>query len=259
MRTRARLLAAFLAVFALLVAGCSSSDDSSGDTSTKTTDVRIFAAASLQGSFDDLAKAFTDAHPEYRVAPIVYDGSQALAQQIIEGADVDVIAFANESSLVPVTDAGLAGKGQIFATNTLQIAVAPGNPQNITTLADLAKPGVTTVLCAPEVPCGSASQKLLSQAGVEVKPVSEETNVTSVVQRVANGEADAGLVYATDVAASDGKLTGITPPNADDAINRYPIVVPNDAPSHDAGQAFVDFVLSDDGQKILKQYGFGAA
>ncbi|WP_420039701.1 molybdate ABC transporter substrate-binding protein [Gordonia sp. MP11Mi] len=253
--TRAgRLFAVFLAVMALMLTACggSNDDDASGQ-------ITIFAAASLQGSFDDLAHAFTDTNPAYDVAPIVYDGSQALAKQIVEGADVDVIAFANESSLDPVTEAGLSGPGDVFATNTLQIAVAPGNPKRITTLADLTKSDVTTVLCAPEVPCGSASQKLLKAAGVKVTPVSEETNVTSVVTRVSNGEADAGLVYATDVAASDGTLEGVTPPNADDAINRYPIVVPNDAPSPDAAKAFRDFVLSEAGQKILRQYGFGPA
>ncbi|MCF8587681.1 molybdate ABC transporter substrate-binding protein [Gordonia liuliyuniae] len=254
-RTRTvRLFAALLAVAAFVLTACggSNDDDSPGE-------ITIFAAASLQGSFDDLAHAFTDANSDDDVAPIVYDGSQSLARQIVEGADVDVIAFANESSLDPVTAAGLSGPGDVFATNTLQIAVAPGNPKHIATLADLANSDVTTVLCAPEVPCGSASQKLLTGAGVNVTPVSEETNVTSVVTRVSNGEADAGLVYATDVAASDGKLEGVTPPNADDATNRYPIVVPNDASSPEAAQAFRDFVLSAEGQKILRQYGFGPA
>ncbi|GAA4662537.1 molybdate ABC transporter substrate-binding protein [Gordonia humi] len=257
MSRTARVSAALLALLALILAACGSNDDKAdGSSDAKIT---IFAAASLQGSFDDLSAAFTKAHPEYTVAPIVYDGSQALAKQIVEGADVDVIAFANESSLDPVTEAGLSDKGSIFATNTMEIAVAPGNPKHITTLADLAKPDVTTVLCAPEVPCGSASQKLLKAANIDVKAVSEETNVTSVVTRIANGEADAGLVYATDVAAAGDKLEGVTLPNADDAINRYPIVVPKNAPSPEAAKAFADFVLSAEGQKILKQYGFGPA
>ncbi|MCF8571767.1 molybdate ABC transporter substrate-binding protein [Gordonia sp. HY002] len=253
-RSTAPLFAVLMAVAALVLTACGGSNDD--DASGKIT---IFAAASLQGSFDDLAKAFTDAEPDYQVAPIVYDGSQALAKQIVEGADVDVIAFANESSLSPVTEAGLSGTGDVFATNTLQIAVPPGNPKRIRTLGDLARSDVTTVLCAPEVPCGSASQKLLAAVDVSVTPVSQETNVTSVVTRVANGEADAGLVYATDVAASDGRLEGITPPNAGDAVNRYPIAVPEDAPSPEAAEAFRDFVLSAAGQKILRQYGFGPA
>ncbi|MGI6798092.1 molybdate ABC transporter substrate-binding protein [Gordonia sp. LUNF6] len=239
----------------LLVAGCSSQEQASAGASAP---IRIFAAASLQGSFDELAKSFTAAHPEYSVAPIVYDGSQALATQIVEGADVDVIAFADQSSLTPVTDAGVTDAGTVFATNTMQIAVAPGNPKHVTSLADLTKPGVTTVLCAPEVPCGEASRKLLAAAHVDVSPVSEETNVTSVVNRVEAGEADAGLVYKTDVAASNGKLIGITPADVQVAVNRYPIAVSKKAPSPAAAAAFTAYVLSPAGQKILAKYGFGA-
>ncbi|MBM7369310.1 molybdate ABC transporter substrate-binding protein [Gordonia hydrophobica] len=246
-------LLALLSALALVLAGCGgTSDDSQADGGA----ITIFAAASLQGVFDDLAEQFHTANTQYSVAPIVYDGSQALATQIVEGADVDVVAFANESSLTPVTEKGITDAGTIFATNTLQIAVAPGNPKNITTLADLAKPGVSTVLCAPAVPCGKASQTLLGNAKVTVTPVSEETNVTSVVTRVKQGEADAGLVYKTDVAAAGDALTGITPDGADAVVNRYPIAVTNNAPSAAAAQAFVDFVLSETGRKVLEQYGF---
>ncbi|ALG85643.1 molybdate ABC transporter substrate-binding protein [Gordonia phthalatica] len=244
---------ALLAALALVLTGCASNDadQKAGDRIT------IFAAASLQGVFDDLAEQFTAAAPEYSVAPIVYDGSQALATQIVEGADVDVVAFANEASLQPVTAKGITGTGAIFATNTLQIAVAPGNPKHIVGLADLAKPGVATVLCAPQVPCGTASRTLLDSARVTVKPVSEETNVTSVVTRVKQGEADAGLVYKTDVAAAGDALTGITPAGADAVVNRYPIAVTKNAEAPKAAQAFVDFVLSDAGRKVLERYGFG--
>ena len=220
--------------------------------------VVVFAAASLQGAFDELAEAFAAEHPEYPIAPIRYDGSQALATQIIDGADVDVIAFANEESLRPVVDAALSTEGEIFATNTLRVAVAPGNPQDIADLADLADPALAVVLCAPEVPCGTAAQTLLERAGVDVTPVSEETNVTSVVTRVADGEADAGLVYATDIAAADGEVDGIVPPGADAVVNRYPIAVAEAAPSAEASRAFVDYVLSDAGQRILAEHGFAA-
>ncbi|EGD55136.1 molybdate ABC transporter substrate-binding protein [Gordonia neofelifaecis] len=249
-----RLIAGLLAL-TLLVAGCGSDEQAAASGAAP---VKIFAAASLQGSFDELAEQFTAAHPEYSVAPIVYDGSQALATQIVEGADVDVIAFADQSSLKPVTDAGITDHGTVFATNTLQIAVAPGNPKHITTLADLARSDVSTVLCAPEVPCGKASKKLLDAAGVTVHPVSEETNVTSVVNRVEAGEADAGLVYKTDVAAAGDKLTGITPADVTAAVNRYPIAVSKKAPSPEAAVAFEQFVLSPAGQKILAEYGFGS-
>lgn len=239
---------------ALLLAGCSGTTSSGAEPAQPLT---VFAAASLQGAFDELAQDFEAQHPEYPIDPIVYDGSQALATQVIDGADVDVIAFANEASLEPVTDAGAADASTIFATNTLQIAVAPGNPLGISGLADLADPELSVVLCAAEVPCGAASHTLLDEAGVTVTPVSEETNVTSVVTRVSNGEADAGLVYATDIAAAGDALKGITPGNAGVAVNRYPIAVASTAPSPHAAAAFVDFVMSDGGQKILHEYGFG--
>ena len=259
--------AAALAAAALLLAGCSASPGSAATSGSATGNATgnatsskpliVFAAASLQSSFDALAKSFQKSNPEYPVAPIRYDGSQALATQIVNGTDVDVIAFADQKSLEPVTKAGLAGKGTIFATNTLRIAVPPGNPKGIHDLSELTKPGLKVVICAPQVPCGTASQTLLENAGVQLTPASQETNVTSVVTRVENDEADAGLVYATDIAASDGKLDGITPAGADKVVNSYPIAVANKAPSSKAAHAFVSFVLSSAGQRILSQYGFG--
>ncbi|GAB3804190.1 molybdate ABC transporter substrate-binding protein [Humibacter antri] len=256
--------AAALAAVALLLTGCSASPGSAATASsgaaakaTASKPLIVFAAASLQGSFDALAKSFQKANPEYSVAPIRYDGSQALATQIVNGADVDVIAFADQKSLVPVTQAGLAGKGTTFATNTLRIAVAPGDPKGIHDLSDLTRPGLKVVICAPQVPCGTASQTLLENAGVHLTPASQETNVTSVVTRVENDEADAGLVYATDIAASDGKLDGVTPAGADKVVNSYPIAVADNAPSSRAAHAFVSFVLSSAGQRILAKFGFG--
>ncbi|MFB7252252.1 molybdate ABC transporter substrate-binding protein [Microbacterium sp. NPDC056234] len=218
--------------------------------------VIVFAAASLHGAFDELADAFMTAHPLYAVAPVHYDGSQALATQVIDGADVDVIAFANDASLAPVVEAGRSADGEVFATNTLRIAVAQGNPNRISELEDLADPSLAVVLCAPEVPCGTAAQTLLARAEVTVVPVSEETNVTSVLRRVADGEADAGLVYATDIVAADSDVDGIVPSGADAVVNRYPIAVAESAPSPEAAHAFVDFVLSDAGQSILAAHGF---
>lgn len=257
-RWAAAAATAVISAVALLIAGCSASPQpASSTTSSPSKPLIVFAAASLQGSFDALASRFQKVHPEYPVSPIRYDGSQALATQIVNGADVDVIAFADQQSLVPVTKAGLAGKRTIFATNTLRIAVAPGDPKRIHDLSDLTDPGLRVVICAPQVPCGTASQTLLADAGVHVTPASEETNVTSVVTRIENGEADAGLVYATDVAASDGKLDGVTPSHAAEVVNRYPIAVADKAPSSKAAHAFVSFVLSSAGQRILASYGFG--
>lgn len=258
---RLRTAGALLAVSALALAGCSSSgsSDSSGSDaggdSTKT--ITIFAAASLQGPMDTVAKDFTKAHPEYTVKPIVYDGSQALATQAIDGADVDVLAFASEKSLEPVTKAGVVDSSKIFATNTLEIAVAPGNPKGVKTFEDLTKSGVSVVTCASEVPCGQATDKVEKATGVTLKPVSEETNVTSVVNRVAEGEADAGLVYTTDVTAAGDKLEGVEFPESDEAVNKYPVAVNTKSKDPEGAQAFEDYLLSSDGQKVLSEAGFG--
>lgn len=246
-------LAAGALCAALVLTGCGTVGDGGDDDA-----VVVFAAASLQGSFDALAARFRDRNPDVALAPIRYDGSQRLATQALDGAPADVLAFANEASLKPVTAAGVAGSGTIFATNTLRIAVAPGNPKHITSLADLARPGVAVVLCAPEVPCGAASQTLLDEDGVALTPLSAETNVTSVVNRVQSGEADAGLVYATDIAAARGRLGSVTPANAGAVINRYPIAVSRTAAPAAGAREFADFVLSPQGRAILAEYGFGA-
>ncbi len=183
----------------------------------------------------------------------MYDGSSTLATQIGEGAPADVFASADEKNMTKV--AAQAPDPQVFAANTLVIAVPSGNPGAVATLADLAR--VTTVLCAPEVPCGAASQTLLSNAGVAVTPASAEQNVTAVLTKVAAGEADAGLVYATDVVGRDD-VEAIVPAGADAVVNRYPIAALADAPNPDAAAAFVAFVLSDEGQKILADAGFRA-
>ncbi len=143
----------------------------------------------------------------------------------------------------------------LFASNTLVIAVPTGNPGGVGALADLAD--VTTVLCAPEVPCGAASAKLLSTAGVTVDAASLEQNVTAVLTKVAASEADAGLVYATDVIGRDD-VEVIVPDGADEVVNHYPIAALSDAPNVEAAEAFVAFVLSAEGQRILADFGFGA-
>lgn len=231
----------------LLLAGCSSEKPADQQT------INVSAAASLHDAFDEIAKEFQTEHPEVKVAGINYDGSSTLATQIVEGADVDVFASADERNMDTVTKAGLASGSKIFASNTLVIAVSKDNPANIESLADLT--GADTVLCAAKVPCGNASQQLLKNAGVKVSPVSEEQNVTAVVQKVAAGEADAGLVYATDV-IDEPDVTSIVPEGADQVVNKYPIATLDHDP---AAQEFVDFVTGERGQKILSDYGFAAA
>lgn len=228
-----------------VASGSASSDDLSGT-------VEVYAAASLQRSFDAVATAFEQEHPGITVSA-VYDGSSTLATQIGEGAPADVFASADEKNMAKV--AAHAPDPQLFAGNTLVIAVPPGNPGGVRTLADLA--GVTTVLCAPEVPCGAASLTLLSKAGVSVSPASSEQNVTAVLTKVAAAEADAGLVYATDVVGRDD-VEAIVPEGADAVVNRYPIAALTDSQNAEAASAFVAFVLSDDGQRILADAGFRA-
>lgn len=262
-RTSALLAAAALGIVAL--AGCAPTPDTPAETSspsaeadTLSGELTVFAAASLTAAFDELATEFEAQHPGVDVLPISYDGSSVLATQLIEGAEADVFASADEKNLAKVTDAGLAGSGEPFATNVLQIAVAPGNPTGIKTLADLTDPDLTVVVCAAEVPCGSASHTLLDAAGVSLTPASEEQNVTAVLSKVKSGEADAGLVYATDVIAAGDEVTGVEIDGADAATNVYPIVALTGSKNPDAAQAFVEFVLSDAGQKVLEDLGFGA-
>jgi len=256
MRRLTRL--AVLLAGAALLAACASPATEPAASGTSAADdaltgtVEVYAAASLQRSFDEIATAFEAAHPGVTVAP-VYDGSSTLATQIGEGAPADVFASADEKNMAKV--AAQAPAPQIFAANTLVIAVPTGNPGQVQTLADLSR--VTTVLCAPEVPCGAASQTLLSNAGVVVSPASSEQNVTAVLTKVAAGEADAGLVYATDAVGRDD-VEAIVPDGADAVVNRYPIAVLSDAPNPEAAAAFVAFVLSEDGQRLLADAGFRA-
>ncbi|MDJ1114925.1 molybdate ABC transporter substrate-binding protein [Microbacterium dauci] len=251
--TRPLRCTALIGTALLFLTGCTSSPApaESGDTAL-TGSLSVYAAASLTASFDELAEAFTAQHPDVQVSP-VYDGSSTLATQILEGAPADVFASADQANMMKAAEA--TGDPAVFATNTLVIAVPAGNPAGVASLEDLAD--VVTVLCAPEVPCGAASASLLDAAGVTVDAASLEQNVTAVLTKVAAGEADAGLVYVTDVAGRDD-VESIVPEGADEVVNRYEIAEVTDAANPEAATAFVDFVLSPEGQAILEGYGFGA-
>ncbi len=260
-----RRLTAAAAASALLIlslAGCASGTTPAASSSAPSApalsgELRVFAAASLKASFDEIAADFGQANPDVDILPIVYDGSSTLVTQLTEGAAADVFASADEKNMAKVTDAGLASDPELFATNTLVVAVPEGNPGDVTTLADLANPDLDVVLCAVEVPCGSASQTLLTDQGVAVTPASLEQNVTAVLTKVAAGEADAGLVYATDV-KGNADVSSFVPDGAADVVNRYPIVALKDAANAKAAQAFVDYVLGPEGQAVLKAHGFGS-
>ena len=256
---KVRALAAGTAVL-LALAGCSSAAPAAEPSPTGLTgELTVFAAASLQGAFDAIAAELAEQNPGVTVNPVTYDGSSTLATQLVDGALADVFASADLTSMGTVTDAGLAdGAPTVFTTNTLEIVVAPGNPLGIETLADLAAlstSGGKVVLCGAEVPCGSAAHTVLDGAGLTLTPVSEEQNVKAVLTKVQTGDADAGLVYRTDVLAAGDTVEGVEFPEAATAVNEYPVVVLVDG---DVAQAFVDLVLSADGRRILGDLGFTA-
>lgn len=214
--------------------------------------ITVFAAASLQVPFDRIAKQQFD-------AAFNYAGTQTLTTQLTEGAQADVFASADTTHMKTVQDAGLLdGAPQVFAHNRLEIAVARGNPKHIESLADLARNGLVVVLADPSVPAGKYAQQALAKAGVGVKPASLELQVTAVLNKVALGEADAGIVYVSDVVSS-GKVDGVAIPDSQNVIADYPIAILST--SHNKGPAkdFVDYVLSPSGQAILTQAGFQAA
>ncbi|MFB2598087.1 molybdate ABC transporter substrate-binding protein [Herbiconiux sp. P17] len=221
--------------------------------------ITVFAAASLKQTFTDLAEHFEAENPGTTVE-LNFAGSSDLVTQITEGAPADVFASADEKNMAKLTDAALIDPAAPvdFATNVLEIAVPPTNPAGITTFADLAAPGVKLVVCAPQVPCGSATVAVEQASGVTLTPVSEESSVTDVLGKVTSGEADAGLVYVTDVKAAGDAVKGIEFPESGGAVNTYPIAVVKDSSVADVAQAFVDYVAGTVGQGVLADAGFGA-
>ncbi|MDT7589795.1 MAG: molybdate transport system substrate-binding protein [Pseudonocardiales bacterium] len=245
-----------------LVAGCggggaSQSGGPSGSAAPGAATLTVSAAASLTDVFNQLGKTFESQNPGSTVR-FNYGGSSDLAQQIVNGAPADVFAAANTSTMATVSKAGLvSGDPSVFVTNVLQIAVAPGDPKGIHTFADLTKPDLKVVVCAPQVPCGSAATQVEKATGVTLKPVSQEADVRSALSKVSTGDADAALVYVTDVKSSKGKVEGVDFPEAAKALNQYPIAVLKNAPNADLAAKFVALVRGADGQQVLKNAGFG--
>lgn len=219
----------------------------------------VFAAASLRGTFTQLAERFEAQNPGVEVT-FSFAGSSDLASQISQGAPADVFAAADTGTMARLQDAGLVeGQPTLFATNTLAIAVPRGNPADIKGFLDLTRPGLKLVVCAGQVPCGAAAEKLEAQTGLSLAPVSEENSVTDVLGKVVSGEADAGLVYSTDVRAGGERVEGITFPESAGALNSYPLAVVKGTGSRPAADAFVEMVSSPEGRQILNAAGFGPA
>ncbi|MFW6598887.1 molybdate ABC transporter substrate-binding protein [Propionibacteriaceae bacterium Y2011] len=220
--------------------------------------VTVLAAASLTESFDEIIEAYRAEHPGVEVR-VSYGSSATLAAQVASGAPADVFASANESTMASLAKAGLDVTPEVLTTNTLQIAVPPGNPGNVTELADFGDEDRTIALCAVEVPCGKAAATLFERLGITPKPDTYEVDVKATLRKVELGEVDAALVYRTDVTSARGRVEGLPTPGAEQAVNTYLIAkLPDTA---DAGEAerFVAYVLSPEGQAVLRSYGFGGS
>lgn len=221
------------------------------------TTLTVYAAASLTAAFEEIAAEFEKEHDGVRVE-LSLGGSSDLATQIQEGAPADVFASADTATMDELVAEDLTGaEPEAFATNTLEIAVPPGNPAGIQGLSDLAEPGLALVVCAAEVPCGAAARAVAEAAGVTLDPVSEEQSVTDVLGKITSGEGDAGLVYVTDVASAGDDVEGIAFPEAGDVVNTYPIAPIADSDEPGLAADFTELVLSDRGQGILAGLGFG--
>jgi molybdate transport system substrate-binding protein len=216
----------------------------------------VLAAASLTEALRDAAAAFEAGHPGLTVQAS-FAGSPTLAHQIEEGAPADVFAAADEATMQRLVDGGLIdGTPTVFARNRLAIVVPAGNPKAIRTLADLGRPGLVVVLCAPSVPAGRYAREAFAKAGVAVPRASEEADVKAVVTKVRLGEADGGIAYTTDVRAAGGAVEGVALPEEHDVIARYPVAVLRDARNRGTAEAFVAFLASAEGGRILARFGF---
>ena len=241
---------------ATLIAGCASSQTDTAASSTG--DITVFAAASLKSTFTELGKQFEKDNGGTHVA-VSFAGSSDLVTQLTQGAPADVFASADEKNMTKATDAGIvSGQPVDFATNTLTIVTPPGNPKGIKSFADLATPGTLVVVCAPQVPCGSATEKVEKATGVALAPVSEESAVTDVLGKITSGQADAGLVYVTDASGAGDKVTSVPFPESSGAVNTYPIAVLKDSKNAATAQKFVDLVTGPEGRKVLGAAGFAA-
>ena len=237
-----------LVVVAMSLCGCS------GDDRTRLT---VLAASSLTDAFADLERTYEDSHPGVDVV-LSFDSSAILAQQAIAGAPADVLATADEVTMGSVAEEDLlAGEPVLFARNTLVLVTPADNPAGIDDVRDLASTNIDTAVCAPQAPCGAATQRLLELNDTAVAPTTEEDNVRSVLTKVRLGQVDAGIVYVTDAAAAGDEVQTIPIDRSNEVVNINPIAVLAATENREAAQDWVDVVLSPDGQRTLAEYGFG--
>lgn len=256
---KVRLLAVGAALLVLAGCGGSATGSAPAGPGPGARTLTVFAAASLTDVFTELEARFEAAEPGVDVV-LNYGASSDLAQQLVNGGPADVFASASTATMTTVADAGLLdGEPTVFARNRLEIVTAPGNPEGITGFADLARPDLQVVVCAPQVPCGAAVEKIETATGTTLTPVSEEPDVRSTLGRVSTGNADAGLVYVTDVASAGDAVEGIAFPEADRAVTDYPIGVLASAPQVELARAWTALVTGADGQAVLAGAGFVGA
>lgn len=276
MKTHARSTLAVCACLALpLLAACGSSGSDAGSGSQADTSgtagatggaggdqtLTVYAAASLNKTFTQLGKEFEQQHPGVSVS-FSFGGSSDLVAQLTQGAPGDVFASADQKNMDKAVTAGIvSGQPKPFASNTLTIVTAPGNPKKITDLKNLAQQStgdVKAVVCAAPVPCGAATDKVEKAAGVTIKAVSEEQAVTDVLGKVTSGQADAGLVYVTDAKGAGDKVTQVDFPESSAAVNLYPIAALTSAKNPTTATQFVDFIAGERGRAVLSEAGFAA-
>lgn len=246
------------------MSGCGSRTTSDDDTAsagtnanTATVTLHVLAAASLRGAFTEIGQAFETTHAGTTVE-FTFAGSSDLVTQLTQGAEADVLATADSANMDKAWKAHAVINPVDFAANTLTIVVAPGNPKGIAAFADLTRPGLDVVTCAPQVPCGAATATASKETGVQLNPVSEESSVTDVLNKVIAGQADAGLVYVTDAKAAGDKVTAVPFPEARTIVNTYPIAVTANSRNPERAGQFLDTVTGDAGHKILAAAGFSA-
>ena len=247
------------AALVVVLTACGATDESDDSAEGLGGTLTVLAAASLTDVFTGLGDRLMAENPSLEVR-FTFAGSSALATQIVQGAPADLFASANSQQMAVVTDSGLeAADPEVFTENVLEIAVPAGNPGGVRGLADFADPDLVLAICAATVPCGAAAAQVFAAAGVTPVPDTEEEDVRAGLTKVQLGEVDAALVYASDVRSAGSDVEGIPFPEAEEAVNEYPLCVLEDAPNPTAARAFADLVLSDEGQQALADAGFRPA
>ncbi|MGC7197814.1 molybdate ABC transporter substrate-binding protein [Mycobacteroides abscessus subsp. massiliense] len=258
-----KVLAATLLTGSMIVSGCGTRTGSGNGSAVPSTGagdpvrLHVLAAASLRKAFTEIGKSFESTHAGTTVE-FTFAGSSDLVTQLTQGAQADVLATADSANMDKAWKAHAVINPVDFAANTLTIVVAPGNPKGIGAFGDLTRPGLDVVVCAPQVPCGSATAGVSKEAGVHLNPASEESSVTDVLNKVIAGQADAGLVYVTDAKAAADKVATVEIPEARSIVNTYPIAATANSRHPERATQFIETVTGDIGHKVLAAAGFSA-